>query len=58
MRNLLLGLIIGFVIAVATASYAASVLGSGYLMGWYVTHDGEAVCVDPYVWIGIKEIDC
>jgi hypothetical protein len=32
--------------------------GPGYLQGWTITHDGEEICDDPYVWDASKEIEC
>ena len=58
MRHFIYGLITGIGIATATAAYAASLVGSGYLFGWDVTVDGDRVCSDPYIWSSVKEIDC
>ena len=53
------GVVIGFVFGLAASSFAAQLLGdTGYLMGWEVRVGGERVCSDPFVWPGLKEIEC
>lgn len=38
---------------------AAKIVGdSGYLLGFEITHDGETICSDPYVWVDSREIEC
>lgn len=49
------GLMLG---GVAPAAAAVLVGGSGYLSGWTVTKDGDEICYMPYVWAGMKEIEC
>jgi hypothetical protein len=39
-------------------TYQPRVIGTGYLSGWSITHDGEEICSDPYVWEGTREIEC
>lgn len=51
----LVGLMFG---AVVPASASALIEGSGYLSGWTVTKNGREICYMPYVWRGIKEIEC
>lgn len=58
MRPFFAGLVIGIGIATTTFTYAATLVGTGYLMGWDVTVNGETVCTDPYVWTGTREIEC
>ena len=40
------------------ANVAKIVGDNGYLMGFEIQVDGETICHDPYVWIGIKQIEC
>ena len=59
MRNFVCGRIFGIVVAMATVTYAASLVGdNGWLMGWDVTINGDLVCSDPYVWSSVREIEC
>lgn len=44
--------------AVVPAAASAFVGGSGYLSGWTVTKNGTEICYMPYVWSGMKEIEC
>lgn len=59
MRKFLAGLCLGLVLGTALSSVAAVIAGdSGYATGWTVMKDGEAICSDPYVWTGTREIEC
>ena len=49
------GLMLGGVVPVAAATMAG---GNGYLRGWTVTKNGSEICYMPYVWAGIREIEC
>ncbi len=55
----LAGVIVGLVLGSAIGVLAAQVVGSnGYLNGWDVTHEGETICSDPYVYVSSREIEC
>ena len=56
--NFLLGYLLGVTTAAACTVLAAQVVGSGYLYGWDVQFRGETICSSPYVWTGIREIEC
>ena len=59
MKRFLAGAIFGLCLGIAiTAAAAQLVGGSGYLMGWDVSINGETVCSDPYVWTSTREIEC
>jgi hypothetical protein len=57
MRKFVAGFFLGFLLA-GGGAWAANCFGEGYLMGWTVTMQGDEVCSDPFVWAGIKEIEC
>jgi hypothetical protein len=52
------GAVFGAVLAMAASAYAATCVGTGDLLGWTVTVDGEEACTDPSVDIASKEIEC
>ena len=59
MRRFILGLGLGVLIGSAGTAIAATIVGSdGYMIGWTVQKDGEAICDDPWVWTGTREIEC
>lgn len=59
MRKYLTGFALGIAFAAALPAVAATLVGgTGYLMGWTVTKDGNEVCSMPYVWTATKEIEC
>lgn len=59
MKKLVIGFMLGLAAGAAVPSVAATLVGStGYLAGWTVTKDGEEVCYMPYIWTGIREIEC
>ncbi len=49
------GLLVGAVVPVGAATLVG---GTGYLSGWTVTKNGREICYMPYVWAGIREIEC
>ena len=59
MRKISLGFALGLLIGTAMPAAAALLVGSnGYLNGWTVTNNGREVCYAPYVWVGLREIEC
>lgn len=58
MRRFLLGLVLGALLGASGTAIAAACGGTGYLHGWTVTLDGEEICDDPYVWAGLRLIEC
>lgn len=58
MRKFAAGLLVGLVLGSSMAAWSAGVFGTGPLMGWTVTKDGEEVCSDPSVDVNSKEIEC
>jgi hypothetical protein len=58
MGKFLAGIVIGLVVGSSAAAFAAAVAGDGFLIGWTINKDGEEICSDPYVWSGLKEIEC
>ncbi len=56
MKKFILGLVLGLSLS------AGLTFANGFMMGWTVkinTSDGlEVECDDPYIWTGIKEIEC
>ena len=58
MRKFAAGLLLGLVLGASASAFAAGVYGSGALLGWTVTKDGEEVCSDPDVNVDLREIEC
>lgn len=59
MKKFSVGFIVGLVLGGAVPAAAAALVGSsGYLSGWTVTKNGHEICYMPYVWAGMKEIEC
>ena len=59
MRKYIAGFLAGVLFSFAATAFAARIVGgSGYLIGWSVTADGEEVCDDPHIWPATKEIEC
>lgn len=53
------GFLAGLLLGTIGSTYAARIVGgSGYLMGWDVSVNGDTVCSDPYIWTATKEIEC
>jgi len=59
MNRFCAGLIIGLLIGIAGSASAGLFANSnGYALDWTVTKDGEEICWGPYIWAGLKEIEC
>lgn len=59
MKKFSVGFVIGLALGTVVPAAAATLVGgSGYLSGWTVTKDGDEICYMPYVWQGIREIEC
>lgn len=60
MKNFIIGLIVGLLFtSVALTAAAVKVSGNDdYLKGWEVVVNGKKACVDPYVRVTSKEIEC
>jgi hypothetical protein len=58
MPRFVAGVILGIFLGATATAYAAKIFGSGILLGWTVTKDGEEVCSDPDVNAIVKEIQC
>lgn len=58
MKKYLIGFIFGLLFGSITSVLAARVIGSGYLIGWDVTVNGDHVCNDPYIHARTMEIEC
>lgn len=53
-----LGLALGIVVGATTSVYAQSIMGTGYLIGWDITKDGNVICSDPFIWEATMELEC
>lgn len=59
MRKYIIGFIGGVLFGAALPAAAAQIVGgTGYLIGWDVTKDGETICYAPYIWTYTREIEC
>jgi len=60
MKRFALGLFVGFLLGIAGAGLASvKVAGKDdYLKGWEVIVKGKQACIDPYVRVSTKEIEC
>ncbi len=60
MKHFALGLALGFLLGLTGVGLAAvKVAGNDdYLKGWEVVVKGKKACVDPYVRVSSKEIEC
>ena len=59
MKRFILGMVAGLLIGASGAAVAAEVVGwSGYLIGWDVMVGSKTICSDPFVWPGIRTIEC
>lgn len=58
MRKFAAGLLLGLILGGSATAIAAGIFGTGALVGWTVTMDGEEVCTDPKVDVSTKEIEC
>ncbi len=60
MKRFAFGLAVGFLMGITGVGLAAvKVAGDDdYLKGWEVVVKGKKVCVDPYVRVSSKEIEC
>ncbi|MDO8545861.1 MAG: hypothetical protein Q7R68_00740 [Nitrospirales bacterium] len=60
MKQFALGLAVGLLLGIAGASLAAVKIAGDddYLKGWQVVVKGKKACVDPYVRVSPKEIEC
>ena len=60
MKRFALGLAVGFLLGIAGVGFATvKVAGDDdYLKGWQVVVKGKKACVDPYVRVSPKEIEC
>lgn len=60
MKRFAVGLAVGFLLGITGAGLAAvKVAGNDdYLKGWEVVVKGKKACIDPYVRVSTKEIEC
>ena len=59
MKKFSVGFVVGLALGMVVPAAAATLVGgSGYLSGWTVTKDGNEICYMPYVWAGVREIEC
>lgn len=59
MKKFSIGFVVGLALGTVVPAAAATLVGgSGYLSGWTVTKNGNEICYMPYVWQGVREIEC
>jgi len=52
------GLVLGLTLGAAVAAFATDEIEDGYLAGWVVTMNRQAICADPYVYASSRMILC
>jgi hypothetical protein len=55
MIKLVIGFMMGFAVGVSHTVYAAT---DGWMYGWEVKVGKRVICRDPYIWNGVREIEC
>lgn len=55
MIKLVIGMVVGLAIGVSHTVYAAT---DGWMYGWEVKIGKRVICRDPYIWNGVREIEC
>lgn len=59
MTKFLAGIFCGIIIGTTGLVQGQAIIGgAGYLIGWSVTYRGQIICDDPWIWNGVREIEC